>query len=389
MNDDNVNIGNNDRQQAKNVAEWKAWIEWKEKCNVFLCSVENAKILSDVIFEAFKRKLESVSRVIYEDWKGTGAFLPNDGQSMQMEFVSEFNFGIETKKNEGIKAAARLARGEEPRREETLTTASPRSRKRIRVSPKDYKALAFNLALAQPDDPLRAIRGQLVGRLGIINAIVEHYLLYSCGLSLDWVADPETGKRSIGFLAKSLDVMMENRQEKEVQQEKDMQNDEKASTGKAESDPLDAFVTPSSAKVDGKALREFKNDLQKTYSPKQMAILLAYLNAMPISAKALQDFYGAKHAAVDKAFHALVIVARDPTTGKKIPVDIPGIASLRDKFLGRLNFRERDVYLSIPAVFRETIGKEPGGRAFLSALSTWANRRKSVAPNLRPAEPAL
>lgn len=375
------NPWNNDKQLAKNKAEWDAWLEWKRVCSVNGCSVDNRRILSNVVFNAFCRKLQFVSQIIYNDWKRGGKL-----EESRDEFIQEFDTGIEIKKHEGVLAEMRRARGEEPQREETLTTASPTSKVRLTVSPKDYKSLAFNRALTQPDDPLRAFRGALVGPQGIINSIVEHFLLYSCGLSLDWFTDDGTKKRSIGYITKSVNVMEEKRQEKEIAEEKNQWNnlvtDENAPEEEPPADPLDAFVTPPSFDVDREALNEFRKELRKTYTPRQMAILLAHFNGMPISSPALQVFYGAKHSAVQKAFHAIVTMARDPATGDKVIKDIPGISALMKKFHERLDFMDRDILLTITDVFQMTIAKEPGGEAFLCALSNENGRKAGAMPRL-------
>ena len=134
-------------------------------------------------------------------------------------------------------------------------------------------------------------------------------------------------------------------------------------------DPLDIFVNPDSEETDETVLAEFRDELRTLYNPRQMAVLLAFLTGMPISSVALQKFYGARHSTLDKAFHSLVIMERDPATGKKVAGDIPGLSSLRNRYLERLNFQVGAVYQTIFTVFRETISMQPGGDAFLAAIS--------------------
>ena len=384
MNDENRTPWETEEQLEKNAAEWTAWLEWQKVCSVLGCSDGNRRILSKTVFTAFKKKLAMVSSVIYDQWASDGTI-----SNRRDDFINEFDVGIEIKAREGDLARTRAARGEEPRREETLTTSSPNSTKRIFVSPKNYKQHAFNMALNQPDDPLRALRGQLTGPLGIINAIVEHYLLYTCGLSLDWIRDPTTGKRSIGFSVTSFTALEENgvgnpSKEEDDDADSDADSGHLVGFGDLEgefdpengddapetvfSDPLDAFVTPDVGETDERALKRLQEEIRRLYNPQQMAIILAGLSGMPVSSPVLQAFCGVGRSALDKKFHALVTTARDPESGKKTIRDIPGLSKLRNEHLGELNFRSGPVRDAILDAFRDNIGAAPGGAAFLSSF---------------------
>ena len=389
MNDSADNRWNSDEQLAKNAAEWTAWLEWKKVCSVLGCSPDNRSILSRVVFRAFTRKLAKVSRTIHDQWQAEGSF-----SALREHFIQEFDVGIEIKKREGDLAREHAARGEGPRREETLTTSSPYSEKRVAVSPKDYKAHAFNLALKQPDDPLRAIRGQLVGEHGIINAIVEHYLLYTCGLTLDWIESvDENGKkvRSIGFKAVSFTELEEKGVGNPTR--KNGFGDDGSSVGEGgddspdsdDGDPLDSFVDPGFDPTDEDDLVRLREDVRDRFSARQMAVLLAGLRGMAINAKSLQNFCGIGHSMLDKTFHSLVVVGRDPVTRKKTIRDVPALSDLRNRYLGRLNFRSEPVVTAILDTFRDSIERKPGGRAFLDSLPEPGMNSRTVFLPLSPA----
>ncbi len=402
MNDKNLTPWETEEQLNKNAAEWTAWLEWQKICSVLGCSDGNRRILSLTVFKAFEKKLAIVSRVIHDQWASDGTL-----SGRRDDFINEFDIGIEIKAREGDLARLRIAHGEEPRREETLTTSSPKSNRKVVIAPKDYKKLVFNRALEQPDAPLQAIRGKLLGEKGIINAIVEHFLLYTCGLSLDWMRDPVTGKRSIGFSVTSF-TALEEKGVGNPSKEEDGDADSSAESGHLVgfgglegefdpengddsfetvfSDPLDAFVTPDNRETDERALERLREEIRRLYAPKQMAIILAGLSGMPISSPALQAFCGVGHSALDKKFHALVTTARDPKSGKKTIRDIPGLSKLRNQHLGELNFRSGPVREAILDAFREGIGAAPGGAAFLSAFQQQNGEAGPDLP-LAPARP--
>ena len=404
MNDSADNRWNSDEQLAKNAAEWTAWLEWKRICSVLGCSPNNRSILSRVVFQAFKRKLAKVSCTIHDQWQKEGTL-----SARRDDFIQEFDVGIEIKKKEGDLAREHAARGEKPRREETLTTSSPYSERRVIVSPKDYKAHAFNLALKQPNDPLRAIRGQLVGELGIINAIVEHYLLYTCGLTLDWIESAdENGKkvRSIGFKTVSLTEFEEKGVGNPTQSNdsgagvssvyghitgfNDLAGEFNPEGGddapnSGETDPIDSFVNPDSDKTDEDDLVRLREDVRARFSIRQMAVLLAGFRGMAINATSLQKFCGVGHSMLDKTFHSLVVVARDPDTKKKTIRDVPALSDLRNRYLGRLNFRSEPVITAILDTFRDSIERQSGGRAFLDSLPEPKKNSQTVSLPLSPA----
>lgn len=136
-----------EEQKKRNDAELKAWCEWKEICAILKCSPKAQEILSGRVWVAFNRKLYACTH--------GQRFLESSAEGRR-EAASWFDAGIIEKAN-------------------------------FDKTKKNYKDDPWLKASKSPDPPLKVIRGNLIGAVGIINLIVEKWLGYngykeSCGV---------------------------------------------------------------------------------------------------------------------------------------------------------------------------------------------------------------
>lgn len=120
--------------EQKDEKELCAWNEWKVVCSIHGCSEPNASILKERVFNAFFRKINFVS---------LGKVQINIDK--KNDFANDFDCGIIEK------------------------ALSP-------TSPLNYKDHVWRKMKDSPDEPLKVIRGDLVGKKGIINEIAEKYM---------------------------------------------------------------------------------------------------------------------------------------------------------------------------------------------------------------------
>lgn len=169
-------------QEVRNARALEAWNAWKEVCWVSgvgrsldgkppIGTLEQAEILRSEIERGFRRKV-CPYRTQLEDEQGKGIL-------DDFDFANEFD-----NKLVEFETVERL--------DKRFHEGEGRVRKK-----KAWKDVIWAAAKSSADDPLKVIRGKLIGSMGVINQVVEEWLAetYSCTV----VKDPTTGKDVVRF----------------------------------------------------------------------------------------------------------------------------------------------------------------------------------------------
>ena len=227
----------NDRNKEWNEKSLTAWNQWKSICSICGCPDESRQILMVEVANAFQKKLHSVigtelDYLFYDNYKtilgkeeisesdtlpSQTGHLPSDGSFYFSEDygkeVAEFDKNLEdlvpqddadgrkfnSEPSDDLESVAGQNYQDDGEAEDVLEdNAEPgsekKAEKRFRVdwahefdcgiiekanhekSPKNYKDYTWECISRSNDPPLKIIRGQLLGHLGIINEIAERFL---------------------------------------------------------------------------------------------------------------------------------------------------------------------------------------------------------------------
>lgn len=136
--------------KEENNRKLDAWNEWKTICSILGCSPEHRQALKGLVGNAFIKKANQAV--------GNPFFLKNTTDT-QEEYAQEFDMGIiEKATNPGIDKRT--------------------GKERVK---KNYKDYVWHKIEESSDEPLKVIHGILIGPQGIINDIVENYLVNQHG----------------------------------------------------------------------------------------------------------------------------------------------------------------------------------------------------------------
>lgn len=175
----------NDCNKEWNEKSLAAWNQWKHICSICGCPDEYRYILMVEVANAFYKKLYSVigkeadslfdndqptavdddDEPFAEDDETTAPLETDDGASGEFCGEANKNAGLwdKPKKNSRVDWAHEFDCG-------IIEKANSET------SPKNYKDHTWECIKRSDDPPLKIIRGQLLGRLGIINEIAERFL---------------------------------------------------------------------------------------------------------------------------------------------------------------------------------------------------------------------
>ena len=254
----------------ENARRLKAWNAWKEVCWVhglgkprgelpIVGTAEDEKLLSDMISNAFRRQLEPF-RAQFED---------NDGRFCfpAIDCAQEFDSALHE-----YECADRLDkrfRGGQPK---------------FRVK-KAWKDVVWQSISESEDHPLKVIIGKLLGTSGVIDQIVDEWLLanYSCRFkgemlvfhhSRDAAVEGRGEKASDDGDAEGYDPNEMTVMETISPESPDASGDEEIDSGGALSSDTEAIAVPAS----------WKDELENAFSPCMCCLILAHINGVKLYA---------------------------------------------------------------------------------------------------------
>ena len=193
-----------------------AWNQWKDICSICGCPDESQRILKVEVARAFKRKIRSVvgnqldSLFAIDYGSGTtekeeddvlpsqsghlptSAVFYNDEAGVEAECQNRFESEVETFEQDGASRDGEdvSSKGQDEEDESDMTCRNNDWRMfwahefdcgiiekaKSPKSPKNYKDHTWECIKRSNDPPLKVIRGQLLGKHGIINEIADRYL---------------------------------------------------------------------------------------------------------------------------------------------------------------------------------------------------------------------
>ena len=158
-----------DEQKAKNELELSAWNSWKDVCWVhglgkrleqgkpIIGNAEEEAVLEKKIAFAFSAKLRTFGNCFDKEELEIG------GEGMRVDFAQEFD--------------AALREYEQPESDGKVLVRDRRFSEIKARKPKCWKNVVWSAIAESEDPPLKVIRGKLLGKQGVINEIVEDWIL--------------------------------------------------------------------------------------------------------------------------------------------------------------------------------------------------------------------
>ena len=250
--------------EEDNARALTAWNAWKDVCWVHglgqprgnlpvVGTNEDAEILSKMIANAFRRKLAPFMR----------NFQSEDGTSslIEVDFAQEFDAALHEYELSETSGHERYMRGH--------YGESDYVRKA-----KAWKDFVWKAVAESEDPPLKVIIGKLLGRLGVINQIVEDWLLanYSARFDGDMLV-----------LDSSRDSFPCERPAEDCDDAKDFL--EGVVSGAISPEPVEKnaneIVMQSSDKEEPiKVPKTWLDELEQTFSPRICCVMLAHINGV-------------------------------------------------------------------------------------------------------------
>ena len=253
---------NKDLTPEEKLIQWQtnaltAWNEWKEICFVLGCEENNQIILGREIVGAFKKKFtaaapENVYDIIPVNISAISnsisASEKNIGKADWKNWVCEFDYSLAAKAHKDI-------------------------------SQKHYKDYVWQLVAESNDPPLKVIRGKLLGKKSIINAVAENYLKENHKILWENYTEHENNKRR------------KKKREVEILQEKSLNE-------KNDSDSEQTLEDKISVKTsDCISNAELQEMIKENFSNKEILLYIASKFNMLTSAET-EEYCGMKKTAI-------------------------------------------------------------------------------------------
>lgn len=256
---------------VKDISELQAWNAWKMVCWVHGLGREldsaqpivgteaDEKLLSKRIHDAFLRKLRQFGDCFVDKESDFNVCIAN------LDCANEFD-----------NALREYELSETPGHEiyDRRFTSNPRPRKA-----KAWKDFVWSAISTSKDPPIRLIRGMLLGERGVINRVVEDWIVREYSARI--ITDPQTHKDALVFDRSKDEPVAGTEEVSEISNEDTLVRH--ISPGSEHADHIDNV--PACLVEENETVSipdEWKSALEKTFTPKWCCVAFAHFNEVPI-----------------------------------------------------------------------------------------------------------